>query len=46
MKMSLESDTIIVLSRLSAKRLGEELDGWLRAAALPKSPEVRGVIAP
>ncbi|KAK1549993.1 hypothetical protein Q3G72_012041 [Acer saccharum] len=30
----------------NSKRLAEELDGWLRAAALPKSPEVRGVIAP
>uniref|UniRef100_A0A2P2KCZ6 Protein MEMO1 n=2 Tax=Rhizophora mucronata TaxID=61149 RepID=A0A2P2KCZ6_RHIMU len=27
-------------------KLVEELDGWLKAAALPKSPEVRGVIAP
>ncbi|CAN1287825.1 Protein MEMO1 [Linum perenne] len=28
------------------KKLEEELDGWLNAAGLPKSPEVRGVIAP
>ncbi|KAJ8751848.1 hypothetical protein K2173_026046 [Erythroxylum novogranatense] len=28
------------------EKLVEELDGWLRAAALPKSPDVRGVIAP
>ncbi|KAJ0031855.1 hypothetical protein Pint_12450 [Pistacia integerrima] len=30
----------------NSKRLAEELDGWLRAAGLPKSPEVRAVIAP
>ncbi|KAH9760542.1 protein memo1 [Citrus sinensis] len=30
----------------NSKRLAEELDGWLREAGLPKSPEVRGVIAP
>ncbi|KAK2659763.1 hypothetical protein Ddye_006296 [Dipteronia dyeriana] len=30
----------------NSKRLAEELNEWLRAAALPKSPEVRGVIAP
>ncbi|KAF2303787.1 hypothetical protein GH714_023414 [Hevea brasiliensis] len=28
------------------KKLEEELDGWLKAAALVKSPDVRGVIAP
>lgn len=28
------------------KELGEELDGWLSAAGLAKSPGVRGVIAP
>ncbi|KAJ9184054.1 hypothetical protein P3X46_007836 [Hevea brasiliensis] len=28
------------------KKLEEELDGWLKAAALAKSPDVRGVIAP
>ncbi|KAJ4957533.1 hypothetical protein NE237_024644 [Protea cynaroides] len=27
-------------------KLGEELDGWLRATGLAKSPDVRGVIAP
>ncbi|KAF5197739.1 Memo1 [Thalictrum thalictroides] len=27
-------------------KLGEDLDGWLQATGLPKSPEVRGVIAP
>ncbi|OWM69373.1 hypothetical protein CDL15_Pgr006336 [Punica granatum] len=30
----------------SAKKLREELDGWLRACGLEKSPDVRGVIAP
>ncbi|KAK1287263.1 hypothetical protein QJS10_CPB19g00587 [Acorus calamus] len=29
-----------------ATKLGEELDGWLRAAGLAKNPDVRGVIAP
>lgn len=29
-----------------AKKLEEELDGWLRASGLVKSPNVRGVIAP
>ncbi|KAA8525522.1 hypothetical protein F0562_007377 [Nyssa sinensis] len=28
------------------KKLAEELDGWLRASGLAKSPGVRGVIAP
>ncbi|CAL5440143.1 unnamed protein product [Camellia sinensis] len=28
------------------KKLEEELDGWLRASGLVKSPDVRGVIAP
>ncbi|KAF8005954.1 hypothetical protein BT93_K0282 [Corymbia citriodora subsp. variegata] len=28
------------------KKLSEELEGWLRAADLEKSPDVRGVIAP
>ncbi|KAJ9702702.1 hypothetical protein PVL29_004434 [Vitis rotundifolia] len=28
------------------KKLAEELDGWLRASGLAKSPDVRGVIAP
>ncbi|KAG8501178.1 hypothetical protein CXB51_003312 [Gossypium anomalum] len=28
------------------KKLSEELDGWIRAAGLPKSSDVRGVIAP
>ncbi|KAL1094823.1 hypothetical protein V6Z11_D06G116700 [Gossypium hirsutum] len=27
-------------------KLSEELDGWIRAAGLPKSSDVRGVIAP
>ncbi|KAK1324084.1 hypothetical protein QJS10_CPA02g01169 [Acorus calamus] len=27
-------------------KLGEELDGWLRAAGLAKNPDIRGVIAP
>ena len=31
---------------LSAKKLAEELDGWIRAAGLVKSSDVRGVIAP
>ncbi|RVW53897.1 Protein MEMO1-like [Vitis vinifera] len=31
---------------LSARKLAEELDGWLRASGLAKSPDVRGVIAP
>ena len=31
---------------LLAKKLAEELDGWLRASGLSKSPDVRGVIAP
>lgn len=30
----------------NANKLGEELDGWLRASGLDKSPDVRGVIAP
>ncbi|KAJ1697914.1 hypothetical protein LUZ63_006426 [Rhynchospora breviuscula] len=30
----------------NASRLEEELDGWLRAAGLTKSADVRGVIAP
>ncbi|CAL5078742.1 unnamed protein product [Urochloa decumbens] len=30
----------------NAKKLEEELDGWLGAAGLTKSPDVRGVIAP
>jgi hypothetical protein len=29
-----------------ARKLDEELDGWLRAAGLTKSPDVRAVIAP
>ena len=29
-----------------ARKLDEELDGWLRAAGLNKSPDVRAVIAP
>ncbi|CAI0415214.1 unnamed protein product [Linum tenue] len=28
------------------RKLEEELDGWLSAAGLPKSSDVRGVIAP
>ncbi|KAK6912554.1 MEMO1 family, partial [Dillenia turbinata] len=28
------------------EKLEEELDGWIRASALAKSPDVRGVIAP
>lgn len=43
---SVNSYVFDFLSLLSAKRLAEELDGWLREAGLPKSPEVRGVIAP
>ncbi|KAK9130575.1 hypothetical protein Sjap_011062 [Stephania japonica] len=35
-----------VLTLLTASKLGEELDGWLREAGLIKSPDVRGVIAP
>ncbi|CAK9146447.1 unnamed protein product [Ilex paraguariensis] len=31
---------------LSAKKLAEELEGWLRACGLSKSQDVRGVIAP
>lgn len=31
---------------LSAKKLAEELDGWLKASSLSKSSDVRGVIAP
>lgn len=30
----------------NARKLDEELDGWLRAAGLTKSPDVRAVIAP
>lgn len=30
----------------NAKKLEEELEGWLRECGLPKSPDVRGVIAP
>nr|CAB3446674.1 unnamed protein product [Digitaria exilis] len=30
----------------AGKKLGEELDGWLRAARLTKSPDVRAIIAP
>uniref|UniRef100_A0A0E0LTI3 MEMO1 family protein n=1 Tax=Oryza punctata TaxID=4537 RepID=A0A0E0LTI3_ORYPU len=30
----------------NARKLVEELDGWLRAAGLTKSPDVRAVIAP
>ncbi|XP_022951453.1 protein MEMO1-like [Cucurbita moschata] len=30
----------------NSKKLAEELDGWLRASGLSKSPDVRGVIAP
>lgn len=33
-------------SIVPAERLEKELDEWLRAAGLPKSPNVRGVIAP
>ncbi|KAI3508055.1 hypothetical protein L1887_23055 [Cichorium endivia] len=33
-------------SDLKAKTLEAELDGWLRECGLPKSPDVRGVIAP
>jgi hypothetical protein len=29
-----------------ARKLDEELDSWLRAAGLHKSPDVRAVIAP
>jgi hypothetical protein len=29
-----------------ASKLEEELDGWLMAAGLTKSPDVRAVIAP
>lgn len=31
---------------ISAKKLDEELDGWLQASGLEKSSDVRGVIAP
>ncbi|XP_072966469.1 uncharacterized protein [Typha angustifolia] len=30
----------------NARKLEEELDGWLRATGLAKSPSIRGVIAP
>jgi predicted class III extradiol MEMO1 family dioxygenase len=30
----------------NARKLEEELDGWLGAAGLTKSPDVRAVIAP
>jgi hypothetical protein len=30
----------------SAKKLAEELEGWLGASGLSQSPDVRGVIAP
>lgn len=30
----------------SARKLSEELEGWLRESGLTKSPDVRGVIAP
>ncbi|RXH92114.1 hypothetical protein DVH24_021137 [Malus domestica] len=30
----------------AAKKLSEEIEGWLRASGLTKSPHVRGVIAP
>ncbi|KAB2619035.1 Protein MEMO1 [Pyrus ussuriensis x Pyrus communis] len=30
----------------TAKKLSEEIEGWLRASGLNKSPDVRGVIAP
>lgn len=36
----------MLLSPFSAKKLDEELDRWIKAAALPKCPDVRGVIAP
>lgn len=34
------------VSFISAKKLEEELEGWLRESGLDKSPDVRGVIAP
>lgn len=30
----------------NSTKLGEELDGWLRASGITRSPDVRGVIAP
>jgi len=35
-----------ILLLISAKKLEEELEGWLGATGLTKSPDVRGVIAP
>jgi hypothetical protein len=42
----LESGFDIIAFSFSAKKLAEELEGWLRASGLEKSPDVRGVIAP
>lgn len=30
----------------SARKLEEELDGWLREAGITKNPDVRAIIAP
>jgi hypothetical protein len=30
----------------SARKLEEELDGWLREAGITKNPDIRAIIAP
>lgn len=42
----LESASDIISFHFSAKKLAEELEGWLGASGLSKSSDVRGVIAP
>lgn len=42
----LESGSDIIVFPFSAKKLAEELEGWLKASGVEKSPDVRGVIAP
>lgn len=42
----LESASDIISFPFSAKKLAEELEGWLGASGLSKSSDVRAVIAP
>lgn len=41
-----KSASDIISFHFSAKKLAEELEGWLGASGLSKSSDVRGVIAP
>ncbi|XP_028554165.1 protein MEMO1 homolog isoform X1 [Dendrobium catenatum] len=42
----LQETNCTIAKRSPAKKLGEELDEWLRATGLPKSADIRGIIAP